>query len=60
MGKRSDFVVKRIDYEIVHSKKLSEEMITSLTDYENEMRVAGVKGNFYQTGKYTYLTCVYW
>ena len=26
--------------------KLSEEMISSLTDYENEMRTAGVKGNF--------------
>ena len=26
--------------------KLSEEMISSLTDYENEMRAAGVKGNF--------------
>ena len=26
--------------------KLSDEMITSLMDYENEMRAAGVKGNF--------------
>ena len=26
--------------------KLSEEMINSLTDYENDMRAAGVKGNF--------------